>query len=159
MPSVSGSVVHLHVHSEYSLLDGHCQIERKTSKGTVYPMAQRAAELGMPALGITDHGAMNGAVDHYKACKKVGIKPIIGMEAYLVDDHRAADRRGERNHLTLLAGSDEGFKNLVKLSSAGFLEGFGRGKANIDIGLLERHSAGMIALSGCLQSRLSRRIL
>ncbi|MDQ3759976.1 MAG: DNA polymerase III subunit alpha [Actinomycetota bacterium] len=154
-----GSVVHLHVHSEYSLLDGHCQIERKTSKGTVYPMAERAADLGMPALGITDHGAMNGAVDHYKACKKVGIKPIIGMEAYLVDDHRAADRRGERNHLTLLAASDAGFRNLVKLSSAGFLQGFGRGKANIDIGLLERHSAGLIALSGCLQSRLCRRII
>jgi DNA polymerase III subunit alpha len=156
---VSGSVVHLHVHSEYSLLDGHCQIERKTSEGTVYPMAQRAAELGMPALGITDHGAMNGAIDHFKACKKAGIKPIIGMEAYLVDDHKAADRRTERNHLTLLAGSDEGFRNLVKLSSAGFLEGFGRGKANIDMGLLERHSAGLIALSGCLQSRLCRRII
>ena len=159
MDALSGSVAHLHVHSEYSLLDGHCQIERKTSKGTVYPMAERAAELGMPALGITDHGAMNGAVDHYKACKKAGIKPIIGMEAYLVDDHTAADRRGERNHLTLLAGSDDGFRNLVKLSSAGFLEGFGRGKANIDMGLLERYSGGLIALSGCLQSRLSRRIL
>ena len=156
---MSGSVAHLHVHSEYSLLDGHCAIERKTSEGTVYPMAQRAADLGMPALGITDHGAMNGAIDHYKACKKVGIKPIIGMEAYLVDDHRGADRRGERNHLTLLAGSDEGFRNLVKLSSAGFLEGFGRGKANIDMGLLERHSQGLIALSGCLQSRLCRRII
>jgi DNA polymerase III subunit alpha len=156
---MSGSVAHLHVHSEYSLLDGHCQIEKKTSNGTVFPMAERAAELGMPALGITDHGAMNGAVDHYKACKKAGIKPIIGMEAYLVDDHTAADRRGERNHLTLLASSDEGFRNLVKLSSAGFLDGFGRGKANIDIGLLERHSGGLIALSGCLQSRLCRRII
>ncbi|MEJ7876113.1 MAG: DNA polymerase III subunit alpha, partial [Solirubrobacterales bacterium] len=155
----SGSVAHLHVHSEYSLLDGHCQIERKTSAGRTYPMAQRAAELGMPALGLTDHGAMNGAVDHYKACKAVGIKPIIGMEAYLVDDHRTADRRGERNHLTLLAASDEGFKNLVGLSSAGFLEGFGRGKANIDLGMLERYSPGLIALSGCLGSRLCRRIV
>ncbi len=124
-----------------------------------YPMAQRAAELGMPALGLTDHGAMNGAVDHYKACKAAGIKPIIGMEAYLIDDHRAADRRGERNHLTLLAASDEGFQNLVQLSSAGFLEGFGRGKANIDMGMLERYSPGLIALSGCLQSRLCRRII
>ncbi len=156
---MSGPVVHLHVHSEYSLLDGHCQIEKKSSKGAVYPMAERAAELGMPALGITDHGAMNGAIDHYKACQKVGIKPIIGMEAYLVDDHLAADRRGERNHLTLLASSNEGFRNLVKLSSAGFIEGFGRGKANIDIALLERHSEGLIALSGCLQSRLCRRLI
>ena len=156
---MSGSVAHLHVHSEYSLLDGHCQIERKGSSKTTYPMAERAAELGMPALGITDHGVMNGAVDHYKACKKAGIKPIIGMEAYLVDDHRAADHRAERNHLTLLAASDEGFRNLVKLSSAGFLEGFGRGKANIDMDMLERHASGLIALSGCLQSRLCRRLV
>src|SRR4051794_3094481 len=90
LPMSTGSIAHLHVHSEYSLLDGHCQIERKTSKGMTYPMAARAAELGMPALGITDHGAMNGAVDHYKACKAVGIKPILGIEAYLVDDHRLA---------------------------------------------------------------------
>ncbi len=156
---MSGSVAHLHVHSEYSLLDGHCQIERKTSKGMTYPMAQRAADLGMPALGLTDHGVMNGAVDHYKACKQAGIKPIIGMEAYLVDDHTASDRRSERNHLTLMARSDEGFRNLVQLSSAGFLEGFGRGKANIDMGMLERYSEGLIALSGCLQSRLCRRII
>jgi DNA polymerase-3 subunit alpha len=157
--SPTGSIAHLHVHSEYSLLDGHCQIERKTSKGMTYPMAARAAELGMPALGITDHGAMNGAVDHYKACKKVGIKPILGIEAYLVDDHRLAGQKGERNHLTLLASSDEGFRNLVKLSSVGFLEGFGRGKANVDMGLLDTHSEGVIALTGCLQSRFCRRLV
>ena len=147
---MSGSVVHLHVHSEYSLLDGACKIEK---------MAARAAELGMPALGLTDHGVMNGAVEHYKACRAAGIKPILGLEAYLVDDHRNADRRAERNHLTLLASSDEGFRNLVKLSSAGFLEGFGRGKANVDMAMLERHSAGLIALTGCLQSRFCRRLV
>jgi DNA polymerase-3 subunit alpha len=148
--AASGTVAHLHVHSEYSLLDGACKIGK---------MAERAAELGMPALGLTDHGVMNGAVEHYKACKTAGIKPILGLEAYLLDDHRSADRRAERNHLTLLAASDEGFRNLVKLSSTGFLDGFGRGKANVDIGLLERHSAGLIALTGCLQSRFCRRIV
>src|SRR6266540_6750686 len=120
---MSGEAVHLHVHSEYSLLDGACKINR---------MAARAAELGMPALGLTDHGVMNGAVEHYKACRANGIKPIIGLEAYLVDDRRRADRRGERNHLTLLAFTDAGFRNLVKLTSAGFLEGFGRGKPSLD---------------------------
>ena len=156
---MSGAVAHLHVHSEYSLLDGACKIEAKTSKGMTYPMAQRAAELGMPALGLTDHGVMNGAVDHYKACKAAGIKPIIGIEAYLLDDHRNADRRAERNHLTLLAASDTGFRNLVKLSSAGFLQGFGRGKANVDMEMLERHAEGVIALTGCLQSRFCRRLV
>ncbi len=144
------SAVHLHVHSEYSLLDGACKIER---------MAARAAELGMPALGLTDHGVMNGAVEHYKACRANGIKPIIGLEAYLVDDRHHADQRGERNHLTLLASTDAGFGNLVKLTSAGFLEGFGRGKPGLDTELLDRHSDGVIALTGCLQSRFCRRLV
>jgi DNA polymerase-3 subunit alpha len=146
---VSGSVVHLHVHSEYSLLDGACKIDA---------MAARAAELGMPALGLTDHGVMNGAVEHYKACREHQIKPILGLEAYLVDDRRA-EGRVERNHLTLLASSDEGFRNLVKLTSAGYLEGFRRGKANVDSELLSRHSEGVIALTGCLQSRFCRRLV
>ena len=146
---MSGNVVHLHVHSEYSLLDGACKIDA---------MAARAAELGMPALGLTDHGVMNGAVEHYKACRKHGIKPILGLEAYLVDDRRA-EGRVERNHLTLLASSDAGFRNLVKLTSAGYLEGFSRGKANVDMELLARHSEGVIALTGCLQSRFCRRLV
>jgi DNA polymerase III subunit alpha len=146
---VSGSGVHLHVHSEYSLLDGACKIDA---------MAARAAELGMPALGLTDHGVMNGAVEHYKACDKHGIKPILGLEAYLVDDRRA-EGRVERNHLTLLAADDEGFRNLVKLTSAAYLEGFARGKANVDTELLARHSEGVIALTGCLQSRFCRRLV
>ncbi len=146
------SVAHLHAHSEYSLLDGACKIEA---------MAARAAELGMPALGLTDHGVMNGAVELYKACTKHGIKPIIGLEAYLVDDRRAVSEqvRYERNHLTLLAASNAGFRNLVELTSAGFLEGFSRGKANVDMELLERHSEGVIALTGCLQSRFCRRLV
>jgi DNA polymerase-3 subunit alpha len=147
---VSGAAVHLHVHSEYSLLDGACKIER---------MAARAAELGMPALGLTDHGVMNGAVEHYKACREHGIKPILGIEAYLVDDHNVVDHRTERNHLTLLASTDEGFRNLVRLSSAGFLEGVARGRSNIDLALLQRHADGVIALTGCLQSRFCRRLV
>jgi DNA polymerase III subunit alpha len=149
---VSAGAVHLHVHSEYSLLDGACKLDA---------LAARAAELEMPALGLTDHGVMNGSVEHYKACKAAGIKPIIGLEAYLVDDRVATPRapRYERNHLTLLASSETGFRNLVKLSSAGFLEGFARGKANVDLELLSAHSEGVIALTGCLQSRFCRRIV
>jgi DNA polymerase-3 subunit alpha len=146
------SAVHLHAHSEYSLLDGACKIDA---------MAARAAELGQPALGLTDHGVMNGAVDLYKACAKHGIKPIVGLEAYLVDDRRAIKEqtRYERNHLTLLAESDRGFANLVKLTSAGFLEGFSRGKANVDMELLAAHAEGVIVLTGCLQSRFCRRLV
>ena len=115
----------------------------------------------MPALGLTDHGVMNGAVEMYGACRKHGIKPILGVEAYLVDDREAVKSqvRYERNHLTLLAASQTGFSNLVKLSSAGFLEGFARGKANVDMELLDRHSEGVIALTGCLQSRFCRRLV
>ena len=146
------SAVHLHAHSEYSLLDGACKIDA---------MAARAAELGQPALGLTDHGVMNGAIDLYKACKKHEIKPIVGLEAYLVDDRHALKEqtRYERNHLTLLAENDTGFANLVKLTSAGFLEGFSRGKANVDIDLLATHAEGVIVLTGCLQSRFCRRLV
>ncbi|HWO16904.1 MAG TPA: DNA polymerase III subunit alpha, partial [Solirubrobacterales bacterium] len=146
------AAAHLHAHSEYSLLDGACKIDA---------MAARAAELGQPALGLTDHGVMNGAVDLYRACKKHGIKPIVGLEAYFVEDRHAVKEqvRYERNHLTLLAETDTGFANLVKLTSAGFLEGFSRGKANVDMDLLSRHAEGVIVLTGCLQSRFCRRLV
>ena len=108
------AAAHLHVHSEYSLLDGAANIEG---------LAARAAAFGQPALGLTDHGVMNGSVELYKACKAHGIKPILGLEAYFVDDRTVREGKIERNHLTLLASTDEGFRNLVKLSSAGFLEG------------------------------------
>src|SRR4051794_7798802 len=124
-------------------------------------MAARAAEMGQPALGLTDHGVMNGAVDLFKACKKHGIKPIAGFEAYFVDDVKTLKEKPkyERNHLTLLAETDAGLANLVKLTSAGFLEGFSRGKANIDMEMLAAHSEGVIALTGCLQSRFCRRLI
>jgi DNA polymerase III subunit alpha len=144
------SFAHLHVHSEYSVLDGACRIEA---------LAERAAAYGQPALGLTDHGVMNGALEHFKACTRHGIKPILGLEAYFVDDCRSDAVRYERNHLTLLAASDEGFRNLVKLSSAGYLEGYRRGKANVDLDLLARHAGGIIALTGCLQSRFCRRLV
>jgi DNA polymerase-3 subunit alpha len=144
------SCAHLHVHSEYSLLDGAAKIEA---------LAKRAASFGQPALGLTDHGVMNGAIEHFLACKKQGIKPIAGCEIYLVDDH--ADRspgRYERNHLTLLAASDAGFRNLVKLSSKGFLDGLRGGKPSLDMGQLSAHAEGIIALTGCLASRFCQRL-
>ena len=147
--STSGCA-HLHVHSEYSLLDGACKIDQ---------LAARAAEFGQPALGLTDHGVMNGAVELFKACRKHGIKPILGLEAYFVDDRTVREGKVERNHLTLLAADREGFQNLTKLSSAGFLEGLHRGKPGVDLDLLERHSRGVIALTGCLAARASRRIV
>src|SRR5215208_327649 len=142
--------VHLHVHSEYSLLDGACGIDA---------LAKRAAELGQPALGLTDHGVMNGALEFYTACRKNGIKPILGFEAYLVDDVKDDAIKFERNHLTLLARDDTGFRNLVKLSSLGFLEGLRRGKPNVDLSLLSQHAEGVIALTGCLASRFCRRLV
>jgi DNA polymerase-3 subunit alpha len=152
---------HLHVHSEYSLLDGACKIDA---------LAARAAEFGQPALGLTDHGVMNGAVELHKACAKHGVKPIVGCEIYLVDDHAAAagttggtpkagSPKVQRNHLTLLAATDAGYRNLVKLSSAGFLEGLNRGKPTVDLGQIERHSDGVIALTGCLASRFCQCLL
>ena len=141
---------HLHVHSEYSLLDGACKIDK---------LAARAAEFGQPALGLTDHGVMNGAVELFKACAKHDIKPILGLEAYFVDDRTIREGKIERNHLTLLARNHDGFRNLTRLSSAGFLEGLHRGKPGVDMELLERHSDGVIALTGCLASRASRRIV
>jgi DNA polymerase-3 subunit alpha len=149
---------HLHVHSEYSLLDGACKIEA---------LAERAAQFGQPALGLTDHGVMNGAVELYKACAKHGINPIVGCEVYLAGERippgghdRNATGAGkvERNHLTLLAADDVGYRNLVKLSSAGFLEGLQRGKPTVDIERLATHSQGVIALTGCLASRFCQRL-
>jgi len=147
---MSPPAVHLHVHSEYSLLDGACKVES---------LVERAAKFDQPALGLTDHGVMNGAVEFYKAARKTGIKPILGFEAYYVDDRRTEAVRYERNHLTLLAESDAGFRNLVKLTSSGFLEGYKRGKANVDSELLSKYAEGVIALTGCLQSRFCRRLV
>jgi DNA polymerase III subunit alpha len=141
---------HLHVHSEYSLLDGACKIDA---------LAARAAEFEQPALGLTDHGVMNGSVELFTACRKHGVKPIIGCEVYTVEDHvRRAPGKLERFHLTLLAATPTGYRNLVKLSSAGFLEGYQRGKPSVDMAQLAAHGEGLIALTGCLASRFCRHL-
>src|SRR5579859_2918954 len=148
----ASACAHLHVHSEYSLLDGASKIEA---------LVERAAAFGQPAIGLTDHGVMNGAVELHQAAKKAGIKPIVGCEVYFVDDHVAVAAPGQRlehNHLTLLAASDAGYRNLVQLSSAGFLEGLQRGKPTVDMAQIERFGDGVIALTGCLASRLCSRI-
>src|SRR3954451_24116511 len=138
------SFVHLHVHSEYSILDGACRIPA---------LAERAAELEMPAVALTDHGSLAGAVELFSETKKHGVKPIIGCEAYVADDRKAL-KKGYA-HLTLLAETNEGYGNLIKLSSLGYLEGYYY-KPRVDWELLERHGSGLIALSGCLSGRVCK---
>jgi DNA polymerase-3 subunit alpha len=140
---------HLHVHSEYSLLDGACKIN---------DLVKRAAAFDQPAIGLTDHGVMNGAVELFKAAKKEGIKPIVGCEIYLVGDLKA-EKKQKRTHLTLMAQNNEGYKNLVRLSSAGFLQGMSSGKPAVDMALLEQYSDGVIALSGCLASTFAKALV
>jgi len=144
--------VHLHNHSDYSLLDGAMKTKA---------MAQRAAEFGMPALALTDHGNMFGAIEFYLNCQKVGIKPIIGTEAYVCDnhqDHTIVDKTKRNRHMVLLAKNETGWRNLLRLSSAGFLEGFYY-KPRIDKELLARYSEGIIGLSACLSGGPSRMLL
>ncbi len=141
---MSAPFVHLHVHSEFSILDGACRIE---------DLAAKAASLEMPAVGLTDHGSLAGAVDLYQAARKQGIRPVIGCEVYVVDD-RHKQHKGHA-HLTLLAADTRGYGNLVKLSSLGYLEGYYY-RPRVDWELLERHAPGLIALSGCLSGRVSR---
>ena len=131
--------VHLHNHSDYSLLDGASPIPR---------MVERAAELGMPALALTDHGALFGAVEFYQAARKAGIKPILGMETYVTRGRRHDRARETAHHLVLLARDERGFKNLMRLSSLAFLEGFYY-KPRVDHELLAAHAEGLIALSAC----------
>src|SRR5437763_5115667 len=143
-PVPEASFVHLHVHSEYSILDGACRIPA---------LAARAAELQMPAVALTDHGSLAGTIDLVKAAQKNGIKPVIGCEVYVADDRRAQTKGYA--HLTLLAEPTAGYQNLVKLSSLGYLEGYYY-KPRVDWELLERHSDGLIALSGCLSGRVCK---
>ncbi len=136
--------VHLHVHSEYSILDGACRIP---------DLVARAAELEMPAVSLTDHGSMAGAVQLWKATRETGVKPVIGCEVYVANDHKAHTKGNA--HLTLLAADNEGYSNLIKLSSIGYLEGYYY-KPRVDWELLESHSSGLIALSGCLSGRVCK---
>ncbi len=139
--------VHLHTHTEYSLLDGANRIR---------PLVQRVAELGMPALAITDHGVMSGAIEFYGACLEAGIKPIIGCEVY-VAPRRRTDRDPRQDssafHLLLLARNLTGYKNLIRLSTIASLEGFYY-KPRVDHEVLQQYSEGLIATSGCLSSEV-----
>jgi len=152
MPS-SKNFVHLHVHSHFSLLDGACKVE---------DLVSRAGELGMPALALTDHGNMYGSVQFYKAAEKAGIKPVIGYESYIAPGSRTSrDAEGMRDaafHLTLLAENDAGYRNLLKLASTAFLDGFYY-RPRIDKEILAEHSDGVIALSGCLKGEIPRLLL
>ncbi|HHX50566.1 MAG TPA: PHP domain-containing protein, partial [Clostridia bacterium] len=149
---MAGNFAHLHVHTEYSLLDGACRINE---------LLQSAAEKGLAALAITDHGNMYGVIDFYKEAQKVGVKPIIGYEAYLAERTRH-DREGKKDdspsHLVLLAKNLEGYKNLLVLASKAFLEGFYY-KPRIDWELLQEHHSGLIVLSSCLAGEIPRLLL
>ncbi|WP_337531219.1 DNA polymerase III subunit alpha, partial [Zhenhengia sp.] len=142
---------HLHVHTEYSLLDGSAKIKELLAK---------TKELGMDALAITDHGVMYGAIDFYKEAKNIGVKPIIGCEVYVSPRTRFDKEKQDLryNHLVLLAKNNEGYQNLIKMVSQGFIEGFYR-KPRIDLDLLREHHEGLIALGACLAGPVSRPLL
>src|SRR5947209_8523025 len=147
------SFVHLHTHSEFSLLDGASRIE---------DMFAKAASFGMPALALTDHGGMFGALDFYLAGKRHGVKPIIGVEAYVAPRSRFDRTPGEDEekyrHLTILARNEEGYRNLLRLVTDAHLEGFWH-RPRIDKELLAERSAGLIGLSGCLASETARLLI
>ena len=143
--------VHLHLHSQFSLLDGANRLD---------DVIKAAVEAGMPAVALTDHGNMFGAIEIYNKARAAGIKPIIGMEAYVAQGSRL-DRtpgKGSSNHLVLLAKDETGYRNLLKLTSAAFLEGFYY-KPRVDKELLRQHSEGLICLSACLKGEVNEHIV
>ncbi len=141
--------VHLHLHTDYSLLDGACEIGQ---------LMEVAEQQRMPAVAITDHGNLFGAVQFYHAAREKGIHPVIGCEVYVAKHGRTVRSDSNRyNHLVLLCENQQGYRNLVKLVSAGYLEGF-YGKPRIDLDLLSQHSAGLIALSACLQGEINEKL-
>jgi DNA polymerase-3 subunit alpha len=143
---------HLHVHTEYSLLDGSCKIKE---------LVRRAAELGMDSLAITDHGVMYGVIDFYKAAKAEGINPVIGCEVYVAPgsrlDKEAGGNADKYYHLVLLAENNVGYSNLMKIVSYGFIDGYYY-KPRVDIDILERYHEGIIALSACLAGEVARNL-
>ena len=145
--------VHLHCHTEYSLLDGAIRLK---------DLCERAREFGMPACAITDHGNMYGAAYFYTTCKDFGIKPIFGCEVYVCRDHtdKSADSAyaRQRNHLILLAQNNIGYHNLVKLVSKSFIDGFYY-KPRVDKGLLRQYAEGITCLSACLAGEIPEAIL
>jgi len=148
------SFVHLHVHTEYSLLDGFCRIDG---------LAKRVKDLGQTAVAVTDHGVMYGTIDFYRACKKEGIKPIIGCEVYVAPHDRTRFDKihefdAESRHLVLLCKDEEGYRNLSYMVSKAYVEGFYI-RPRVDMDLLRKHSGGLIALSACLAGEIPKQIL
>jgi DNA polymerase-3 subunit alpha len=146
------SFVHLHLHTEFSLLDGACRIPQ---------LVKRVKELGQTAVAITDHGVMYGAVDFYRACKAEGIKPIIGCEVYVAPRTRfdkVHELDSEARHLVLLCRNEQGYRNLSYMVSCAYTEGFYI-KPRVDMALLRAHSEGLIACSACLGGEIPRRLL
>ncbi len=143
--------VHLHLHTDYSLLDGACDVEK---------LCQRVKELGMPAVAMTDHGNIFGAVHFVNAAKHAGVKPIVGCELYVCkkDDHRAPPEGDTYNHLLVLAENEEGYRNLVKITSEASLHGFYY-KPRVSKNFLAEHSRGLIGLSGCLKGEVAERLM
>ena len=140
------SFVHLHLHTEYSLLDGAVRMRE---------LMNEAVKMKMPAVAITDHGNLFGAIDFYQCAKAAGIKPIIGCEAYITSgSHKEKPSRESTFHFTLLAENETGYRNLVKLISAAHLDGFYY-RPRIDKDLLASHADGLIGLSGCLASEIN----
>ena len=148
--------VHLHVHSEYSLLDGACRIDRPGELRA--GLCRRAAELGATAVALTDHGVMYGAMEFYYAARELRLTPILGCEAYLAPRGRFDRTAREEAHVTLLAADLVGYRNLMMLVSKGFLEGYYY-KPRIDLELLAKHNDGLIALSGCMSGLVAAPLL
>ncbi len=151
---MTGKFVHLHVHSEYSMLDGAARVR---------PLVQEAARLGMPALAITDHGNLYGLVDFYDVCHAEGVKPILGCELYLARGSMTSKLAGDDNpktiqHLTVLAQNETGYRNLLKLATEASLTGYYY-KPRVDMELLAQHSEGLIGTTGCLNGQVPRLIL
>src|SRR6202790_3389393 len=143
--------VHLHLHTDYSLLDGACDVEK---------LCQRVKEMGMPAVAMTDHGNIFGAVHFVNAAKQAGVKPIVGCELYICkrEDHRAAPEGDTYNHLLVLAENEEGYRNLAKITSEASLRGFYY-KPRVSKKFLAEHSKGLIGLSGCLKGEVAERLM
>lgn len=144
--------VHLHVHSEYSLLDGACRIKE---------LVKRVKELGQTAVAVTDHGNLYAAIEFYNEAKAAGIKPIIGCEVYVAPRTRFDKIHGQDNkpyHLVLLCENNEGYDNLIKLVSIGYIDGF-YNKPRVDLEVLKKHSKGLIALSGCIAGEIPRLLM
>src|ERR1700683_2100631 len=143
--------LHLPLHTDYSLLDGACDVEQ---------LCQRVQELGMPAVAMTDHGNIFGAVHFVNAAKQAGVKPIVGCELYICkkDDHRASPEGDTYNHLLVLAENEEGYRNLVQITSEASLHGFYY-EPRVSKKFLAEHSRGLIGLSGCLKGEVAERLM